>query len=482
MQTVVQLSEQDLIHVIKRISNEIKYNQYDKSFGKRKLFEATTTVAPKTTTAPKPVTTQTTAVAPKTGPSQQQLNAAKAKINAAAQKEASSIYNEIKRAFDMDGDGDLSDWDGTNESGALVAIRKIKSKETLNLINQMIAKQGQFSSLKSWVNDEMSDFDSEYGDIWRKLESLGYSGQNKNILYKIAGYTPVGWAVKGIDKGIDALRSMTLEDIMEGFRGIVGGVAGTVAQIIIGFTGPIGSGIILAINGVLLAWDIYQLSTGSQKFSWFNLIMDLLGTTLAGAGLKAALKPAQAVLQAEKTLPGFFGKMAQKFPDTFKFFKGVGSTIAKGGEFVVNLFKKGVAFITKWIPWLKPMLAPIERGLGKLGGIIGDILTSLKGAGGKVVAKVGSQITGASAKIASTKVGQSLGGVLKQLETQGIKYLETKFGKKALETTDKLAMNRVEEYLKDQGYHLPIKTAEAAMCKIGKKECVAMKAIAQAAG
>ena len=71
---------------------------------------------------------------------------------------------------------------------------------------------------------------------------------------------------------------------------------------------------------------------------------------------------------------------------------------------------------------------------------------------------------------------------MKKVETQGIKFLETKFGQKALETTDQLAVNRVEEYLKDQGYHLPIKAAETAMCKVGQKECVAMKAIAQSAG
>lgn len=486
MQKVVQLTEQDLIHVISKISNEMRYMPYDKSFGKRKLFEQTKPVA-KPQTKPAAQNTVSTksmwADVKPAGLSPQQIEAqAKAKINAVAQKEAQEIYNSIKSAFDMDGDGDLRDWDGTNESTALKAIRKISSKETLNLLNQLISKQGQYSGLKDWVNDEMSDFDSEYGDIWTKLESLGYSGHNRNLLYKIAGYSPVGLVVKGVDKGIDALRSMSLEDIMEGFREIVGGVGGTIAQIIIGFTGPIGAGIILAINGILLGWDIYQLSTGSQKFSWFNLIMDLLGTTLAGAGLKSALKPAQAVLQAEKTLPGFFGKMAQRFPDTFKIFQGIGNVIGKAAEFVVNLFKKGVQWITKYVPFLKNMLAPLERGLGKLSGIIGDILKSLAGAGGKVVAKVGSTITGVSSKIAASKVGTTLGPVLKKVETQGLKFLETKFGQKALETTDQFAVNRVEEYLKDKGYHLPIQAAQAAMCKVGSKECVAMKAIAQAAG
>ena len=174
--------------------------------------------------------------------------------------------------------------------------------------------------------------------------------------------------------------------------------------------------------------------------------------------------------------------MAQKFPTIFEFFKKVGSIIGGAAKFVVNLFQKGFAFIIKYIPFLKPMLAPIVKGLGKLGGLIGDILTSLKGAGGKLATTIGSKITGVSARIASSKAGPTLAAVLNKTKTQGIKFLESKFGEGALKTTDQFAMNRVEEYIKDKGYHLPISAAQIAMCKIGTKECVAMKAIAQAAG
>jgi len=483
MQTLIQLTEGELIHVVRRISEEMMSSPRDGYLGKRKIFEQTKAVAPKPKVQPvqTPGATPTQKVVTKS-PTPQQLAAAKQKIASIAQKEANEIYKELKSAFDMDGDGNLKDWDGTNESKALSAIRKISSKETLNLVNQLVAKEGSYGSLRSWVNDEMSDIDSEYGDIWSKLESLGYSGQNKNILYKIISYTPVGMVIRGVDKGIDYLRSLTLEEIMEGFRSIVGGTLGTIAQIIIGFTGPIGSGIILAINGVLLAWDVYQLSTGSKKFSWFNLIMDLLGTTLAGFGLRSALKPAQSVLAAETTASGFFQKMAKNFPETYKMFKGVGNTIGRIGQSVVNVFKSGVAWMTKYLPFLKPMLAPIERGLGKLGGIITNILDSIKGAAKKVGGKIASSLTGGSTKILNTKVGIALAGVLKKVETQGLKYLESQLGKKAIEGTDQFALAKVQDYLKDKGYHVPIKAAQVTMCQIGKKECVAMKAIAQAAG
>ena len=51
------------------------------------------------------------------------------------------------KAFDVDGDKDLKDYDGTNETNALKAIKKIKNKETLeynkSLLNRKreIAKQ-----------------------------------------------------------------------------------------------------------------------------------------------------------------------------------------------------------------------------------------------------------------------------------------------------------------------------------------------------
>jgi len=485
MQTTIQLTESELVHVIRRISEEMKSSTNGRYLGKRKIFEQTKTVTPQPKAQPTqtPGATPTQNVGAKT-PTPQQLAAAKQKIASIAQKEATTIYTELKNAFDMDKDGDLKDWDGTNEGGALAAIRKIKSKETLNLLNQMIVRGKQFGSLKAWVNTEMSDFDSEYGDIWKKLESLGYSGQNKNILYKIAGYSPIGLAVKGADKAIDYLRSLTLEQIMEGFRGIVGGTLGTIAQVIISLTGPVGSGIVLAINGVLVAWDIYQLSTGSKNFKWFNLIADILGTTFAGFGLKAALQPARGALETAATLPQFFQKMAKNYPETYRSFQTIGNTIGKIGQTIVNVFRSGVAWMTKVMPFLKPMLAPIGSGLTKLGSIITDILNSIKGGAKNVVGKVSPTLTGASTRILNTKVSVALGGVLKNLQTKGLAYLQKHplVGQKALEGTDQFALSQVQDFLKNNGSTATVKTAQYTVCKMGAKQCIAMKAIGQAAG
>ncbi len=102
----------------------------------------------------------------------QQIQASKQKIQQQATKTANSIFQELMKALDMDGDRVLTDYDGTNEGLALAAIKKIKNKETLEALNKRIAMTKQYKNLKSWLNAEMSDFDSEYGQIWAKLQKL----------------------------------------------------------------------------------------------------------------------------------------------------------------------------------------------------------------------------------------------------------------------------------------------------------------------
>jgi len=59
----------------------------------------------------------------------QQIQAAKQKIQQVSTKAANSIFQELLKAFDMDGDKDLTDWDGTNEKTAVAAIQKIRNRE-----------------------------------------------------------------------------------------------------------------------------------------------------------------------------------------------------------------------------------------------------------------------------------------------------------------------------------------------------------------
>ena len=204
----------------------------------------------------------------------QQIQAAKQKIQQQATKSANSIFQELMKAFDMDGDRVLTDYDGTNEGLAVAAIKKIKNKETLDALNKRIGATKQYKDLKSWLNAEMSDFDSEYGEIWSKLEKMGYAGANYNILLKVAGYTPVGMLVKGTDKAIDTLRGMTLDQIMEGFRSFLNGVGGAVVQALLAiFGGPLGAGINTFAWAALTIYDIYQASEGKEN--WWNIMIDV---------------------------------------------------------------------------------------------------------------------------------------------------------------------------------------------------------------
>ncbi len=172
----------------------------------------------------------------------QQIQVAKQKIQQVSTKAANSIFQELMKAFDMDGDKVLTDSDGTNEKLAIAAIQKIRNRETLDALNKRIAMTKQYKDLKSWLNAEMSDFDSEYGQIWAKLEKMGYAGANRNVLLQYAGKTGVGQMVKAADKAIDQLRGMSFEDIMEGIREVVGGTVGTIGQIILGAIPGIGQG------------------------------------------------------------------------------------------------------------------------------------------------------------------------------------------------------------------------------------------------
>ena len=161
--------------------------------------------------APKPVQPK---VVPAKQPVQnltpQQIQVAKQKIQQVSTKAANSIFQELMKAFDMDGDRVLTDNDGTNEKSAIAAIQKIKNRETLDALNKRIAVTKQYKDLKSWLNAEMSDFDAEYGQIWAKLEKMGYAGANRNALLQYAGTTGVGQLVKSGDKKNDKLRGMSL--------------------------------------------------------------------------------------------------------------------------------------------------------------------------------------------------------------------------------------------------------------------------------
>jgi hypothetical protein len=407
----------------------------------------------------------------------QQIQAAKQKIQQVSTKAANSIFQELLKAFDMDGDKDLTDWDGTNEKAALAAIQKITNRETLDALNKRIAMTKQYKDLKSWLNAEMSDFDGEYGQIWAKLQKMGYAGANRNVLLQYAGKTGVGQLVKSADKAIDQLRGMSFEDIMEGIRGIVGGTIGTVGQIIIGSIPGFGQGAVALLNGLLFGWDMYQKSVGSPKFSWFNAISDFLSTVLsfipggkATTGELAAAKPS---LAGATTLDTFFIKLAQNFPKLSKIFKSIAGKIATWGGAAISGIRKGVSWLISKLPFLKNLSGVIEKALSGIGGFLKNLASAAAGTTKQVATKVASKFAASVPVIykSTTYLAQFGKNAVKSLGRNLFTKLETKVGRKVVEELDKAAVDKIEKFLWSQGETLTVEKARPLICKWGSVYC-----------
>ena len=427
------------------------------------------------------IISEQTKVVPAKQPAQnltpQQIQVAKQKIQQVSTKAANSIFQELMKAFDMDGDRVLNDYDGTNEKSAVAAIQKIRNRETLDALNKRIAMTKQYKDLKSWLNAEMSDFDGEYGQIWAKLEKMGYAGANRNVLLQYAGKTGVGQLVKSADKAIDQLRGMSLEDIMEGIRGIVGGVIGTVGQIIIGAIPGFGQGAVALLNGLLFGWDMYQKSVGSAKFSWFNAVSDFLSTVLsfipggkATTGELAAAKPS---LAGATDLPTFFVKLSQNFPTLAKMFKSISGKLATWGGSAISGIRKGVSWLVSKLPFLKNLSSTIEKALSGIGGFLKNLASAAAGTTKQVATKVASTFAASVPTIykSTTYLAQFGKNTVKSLGRNLLAKLETKVGRKVIEELDKAAVDKIEQFLWSKGENLTVDQARPIVCKWGSVYC-----------
>ena len=427
------------------------------------------------------IISEQTKVVPAKQPAQnltpQQIQVAKQKIQQVSTKAANSIFQELMKAFDMDGDRVLTDYDGTNEKSAVAAIQKIRNRETLDALNKRIAMTKQYKDLKSWLNAEMSDFDGEYGQIWAKLEKMGYAGANRNVLLQYAGKTGVGQLVKSADKAIDQLRGMSLEDIMEGIRGIVGGVIGTVGQIIIGAIPGFGQGAVALLNGLLFGWDMYQKSVGSAKFSWFNAVSDFLSTVLsfipggkATTGELAAAKPS---LAGATDLPTFFVKLSQNFPTLAKMFKSISGKLATWGGAAISGIRKGVSWLVSKLPFLKNLSSTIEKALSGIGGFLKNLASAAAGTTKQVATKVASTFAARVPTIykSTTYLAQFGKNTVKSLGRNLLAKLETKVGRKVIEELDKAAVDKIEQFLWSKGENLTVDQARPIVCKWGSVYC-----------
>ena len=392
----------------------------------------------------------------------QQIQSAKQKIQQQATKSANSIFQELMKAFDMDGDRVLTDYDGTNEGLAVAAIKKIKNKETLDALNKRIAATKQYKNLKSWLNAEMSDFDSEYGQIWSKLEKMGYAGANYNILLKVAGYTPVGMLVKGADKAIDTLRGMSMEDIMEGFRSLLSGIGGTVATTILAVTGPIGAGINALLYAILTVWDVILLKKGSPKFSWFNFILDIFSTVLAGFGVSKAFKPAEEVLKQERTLEGFVKTLSDKFPTLAEWTKKIAGFLGTAVSKISGFVAQGIEWVVGKLPFLSKLLEPLKN-MASTAVEYGKMIAQ-KFAASNVVQKV-AQVGGQALSYLKNFGTLALDKVMVALESKLGAKLAEKFDQKIFDKIKNYSMSTAKGYSVGQIRPMFCKVENSADCK-----------------
>jgi len=397
----------------------------------------------------------------------QQIQAAKQKIQQQATKSANSIFQELMKAFDMDGDRVLTDSDGTNEGLAIAAIKKIKNKETLDALNKRIGVTKQYKDLKSWLNAEMSDFDSEYGQIWAKLEKMGYAGANRSILLQVAGTTGVGQLIKGADKAIDALRGMSFEDIMEGFRSLISGIGGTIATTILAVTGPIGAGVNVLLYAILSVWDVTLLKNSSPKFSWFNLILDLFSTVLAGFGVSKAFKPAEEVLKRERTIEGFVRTLSDKFPTLWKWTAKIATFFGQAVSKVSGLVSKGINWVVSKLPFLAKLLNPIKN------------MANTAVEYGKMIAQkfAGSQVVQKTAQLATSGLGylKSFGNVALD---KVMVALESKLGSKLAGKFDTKIFDKIKGYALGNAKGYSVGQIRPQFCKVAtSSECKQFDAI-----
>lgn len=296
------------------------------------------------------------------------------------------------------------------------------------------------------------------------------NSNNKNLNENVSD-----WLKKQAAK----LFNFSLNDIIEGFRGVVSGTGGTIAQLILSFTGPIGGGIVLAVNAVLLLGDIYQFSIGSKDFSYFNVIFDLLGTAVAFGSVRASLAPAKTVLAAEKTAAGFFGKLAQKLPNTFELIRKIGSGLMKAVKWVSSGLKTFISWITKWLPGFSKLIKPLKNALSKLGSWLNNMVKSISNVGKKLAQKVVSKVAPFVTKFGNKPVGQALKDVLIKGQKLGLRGLETKVGKIAVQGVDNYIVGQVEDYLRGEGSKLTLSAAQKAMCVKSAPHCTVVNAFAK---
>ena len=180
---------------------------------------------------------------------------------------------------------------------------------------------------------------------------------------------------KQVEKTINSLspqlkakfQNMTLEQFISGFRDVISGVGGNIAQIIIAGLG--GHVVNMIAWGILVAYDIYYW-VKNGTVDWFNLLHDTFWLLLSGVGGKVmgALKP---LIKGESNLLKIFTKLSKT--KSWTYIKSILSKISSYTSTAVTKITQSLKTIISKFPSLKTLLNPLMNVLNRVGGVFKTI-------------------------------------------------------------------------------------------------------------
>jgi len=167
------------------------------------------------------------------------------------------------------------------------------------------------------------------------------------------------------------LQKSTLDDLASGFRDVISGVGGSIAQIIIAGLG--GHVVNMVAWGLLVAYDIHSwVSKGTAD--WFNILHDLFWLLLSGAGGKI-MGGFKNLIKGESKLATVFAKLSKT--NSWTYIEGILSKISTYGGKIVSKISQALKFIISKLPSLKNVLNPLLSVINRVGGLLSTIEKSL---------------------------------------------------------------------------------------------------------
>lgn len=275
-----------------------------------------------------------------------------------------------------------------DEEEALKQVKRINNVDLLNNVEKVI-KSKKNMSLINYLNDEMSDVDTEYKAIYQHLQSLksDYSkGYKENKFYQAVGTGLDGLAAVGaaLSKAAQAIIIPIIKrgviPLMRWIRRNLNTYVGIIVDVILSLLPTVV--VMKVIWGLICLLDIYEIATGDfdpddperKQMPFVYLVGDLLAWALTAAFGKAASISLRAAVKAGKVQGtasvGILKKALNYFP---KLKNGLGvvkeflNKLFGAGNLISKLFGYIDNVVTSGINWIKTLLKETGKAAGTVG-------------------------------------------------------------------------------------------------------------------